>query len=55
MVCARDNGTDSLVVGQLNIKSEILLSLSFQPITSLVCYFYNYKYHEVSEANYFAI
>ena len=55
IVCARDTGADGLVIEQHNIKSDILLSLSLQPFSSSDCYFYNYKYHEVSEANYFAI
>ena len=55
MVCARDAGAVRLVIIQHNINSEILLSLSLKPISSSDSYFYNYNYHEVSEANYFAV
>ena len=55
MVCARDTGADGLLIVQRDIKSEILLSLSFQPYSFTDCFFYNYKYYEISEANYFAL
>ena len=52
LVCAKENGGKNLVIIQYDIKSDILLSLSFQRVYNedniLI---YNYKYHEVSENN----
>ena len=52
LVCAKENGGKMLAISQHDIKSEILLSLSFQRINindfnNIVIY--NYKYHEVPE------
>ena len=51
LVCAKENGGKTLVISQHDIKSEILLSLSFQLIynNNYICWIYNYKYHEVPE------
>ena len=57
MVCARNNGAINMIIQQYNIKSEVLSSLSLQPVgvLSLNCHLYNYKYHEVPESNFFVM
>ena len=55
MVCAKNTGANGVVIGQYNIKSEILLSLSFQPTLFTGRFFYNYKYHEIPQANCFVL
>jgi len=54
MACARNTGAVGLSITQHNIKTESLLSLSFKPVSSQDYYFFNYKYHEIPEANCFA-
>ena len=55
MVCARDRGANYVTVVQCNIKTEILSSLLFQPkLYSNMC-LYNYKYHKIPQANFFAL
>ena len=53
MVCGRDKGAIGVQLYQHNIKSNILSSLGFQQDSTWVLCFYNYKYPEISEANYF--
>ena len=47
LVCAKESGSKVLVISQHDIKSEVLLSLSFQCITNFHFLIYNYKYHKV--------
>ena len=50
LVCARENGASAAVISQHNLKSDILTSLSFQPCGDHRFHFYNYRYHEISQA-----
>jgi len=47
-VCARENGAKEVTIRQYNIESDILASLSFQPLDYGTCRCYNYRYHEIS-------
>ena len=54
MISARDNGAEFVAIGQQdNITKDVLLSLSFHPVVSVDFYFYNYKYHEIPESNFY--
>ena len=50
LVCARENGATAVSINQYNIESDILASLSFEPFRYQTYHFYNYKYHEISQA-----
>ena len=50
LVCARENGTSTATVCQRNIENDILASLSFQLYDYYTLHFYNYRYHEISQA-----
>ena len=50
LVCARENGAKTVTIFQYNIERDILASLSFLPSESLTFHFYNYRYHEISQA-----
>ena len=53
LVCARNNGARVVTISQLNIESNILSSLSFQPCEQRCTFhFYNYRYREVSQAKF---
>ena len=52
LVCARENRAKKITIHQRNIESDILASLSFQPSHFETIHFYNYRYHEVSQANF---
>ena len=52
LVCARENGAGQVLIGQHNIESSILTSLSFQPLRYTTVHFYNYGYHEISQAKF---
>ena len=53
LVCARENGAKVVSVFQHNIESNILSALSFQPSErQCTFHFYNYRYHEVSQAKF---
>ena len=52
MICLRDLGVMSLAVAQHNIKSKVLNSLLFEVDSSVQRCFYNYKYHEIPQAQY---
>ena len=52
LVCARENGAEAAIVVQRNIQSDILASLSFQPYGESTLHFYNYGYHEISQAKF---
>ena len=47
LVCARKNGAGRVLISQHNIETDILTSLSFQPLRFDAFHFYNYKYHEI--------
>ena len=49
LVCVKDSDGKSVGLSQHNIKPDVLLSLSFHCIDNLKYFIYNYKYHEVSE------
>ena len=52
LVCAKKSGVKTLAMYQSDIKSDVLLSLSFQGINgNLIFSIYNYKYHGVPENN----
>ena len=53
LVCARENGISAAAIAQLNIGSDILSSLSFQVFDHSTFHFYNYRYHEISQARLF--
>ena len=55
LVCARENGARTVSVWQHSIESNILASLSFIPSQSLTYHFYNYRYHEISQAKFWAL
>jgi len=48
---AKESGASTFSVSQHNIDSEILKSLSFKQGPPKQRCFYNYRYHEISEAN----
>ena len=50
LVCARENGASTALILQHSIESDILTSLSFQPSGCNTFHFYNYRYHEISQA-----
>ena len=50
LMCARENGANAATISQRNLESDILTSLSFQPLDCYRFHFYNYKYEEVSQA-----
>ena len=50
LVCAKENGASAAIIAQRNIESDILISLSFQPYGYDIFHFYNYRYHEISQA-----
>ena len=50
LVCARENGASTAVISQRNLESDVLTSLSFQPLGDYRFYFYNYRHHEISQA-----
>ena len=50
LVCARENGVVAAVISQRNMESDISTSLSFQPYDHDIVHFYNYRYHEISQA-----
>ena len=52
LVCARENGAIQVSIDQHNIESDILTSLSFQLYRYKPFHFYNYKYHEISQAKF---
>ena len=52
VVCASEIGAKVLQISQRIIKSEVLLSVSFQLKDECSCFsIYNYKYPEVHESN----
>ena len=55
LVCARENGTRTASVYQHDIKSDILASLSFLPSEHNTIHFYNYRYHEISQAKFWIL
>ena len=50
LVCARENGAITATISQCSIENDILTSLSFQPFNHDTLHFYNYRYHEISQA-----
>ena len=52
LVCAKENGVRTVRIRQHNIESDILASLSFLPSGSQTLHFYNYRYHETSQAKF---
>ena len=52
LVCARENGAITVLIQQYNIESDILASLSFLPSGSTTLHYYNYRYHEISQAKF---
>ena len=54
LVCARENGATKVLMCQCNVESDILASLSFLPSQSLTYHFYNYRYHEISQAKFWS-
>ena len=52
LVCAREKDALTVTIQQNNIESDILASLSFQPSGSQTFHFYNYRYHEISQAKF---
>ena len=51
IVSAKDHGAKYISLLQLNIKSDILLSLLFQKVKFITCCFFNYYYPEVPQDN----
>ena len=49
IVSARDNGAKYISLLQFNMKSDILLSLSFRQVRLLTVCFYNYYHHEIPQ------
>ncbi|XP_065900326.1 uncharacterized protein [Dysidea avara] len=49
---AKESGASTFSVSQCNIESEILESLSFKQSVPKQRCFYNYRYHEISQANF---
>ena len=54
-VSAKDNRAISLSISQQDLQSDTLLSLSFIEGSPVQRCFYNYKYHEVSQAKFWCI
>ena len=52
LVCARENGASAATISQHNIEHNVLTSLSFQPHDYCPFHFYNYSYHEISQAKF---
>jgi len=52
LVFARESGAIQVSIDQHNIESDILTSLSFQPLRYDAYHFYNYKYHEILQAKF---
>ena len=52
LVCARENGASGAAISQCNIENDVLTSLSFQPNYHSTLHFYNYRYHEISQAKF---
>ena len=52
LVCARENGASAATISQHKIESDILTSLSLQPYDQYAFHFYNYRYHEISQAKF---
>ena len=55
LVCARENGATKVSIRQYNIESDILASLSFLPFEYQTFHFYNYRYHEISQAKFWTL
>ena len=55
LVCARENGAAILSIHQYNIESDILASLSFEPIRHQTYHFYNYRYHEILQPKFWIL
>ena len=55
LVCARKNGATKVSIRQYNIESDILASLSFLPFEYQTIHFYNYRYHEISQAKFWTL
>ena len=52
LVCVSENDVRTASICQHNIENDVLFSLSFLPSGSNMDHFYNLKYHEVSENNF---
>ena len=52
LTCARENSAIKVTIHQHIIESDLLASLSFLPSGSLTIHFYNYRYHEISQAKF---
>ena len=54
LVCARENSPSiaTISISQYSIESNILSSLSFQPVDDTAYHFYNYRYPEISQAKF---
>ena len=52
LVCARENGASEAKIFQRNLHSDILTSLLFQSHNNDGFHFYNYRYHEISQAKF---
>jgi len=52
MICAKGLGVISLSVAQRNLKSKVLESLSFEAGSPVLRCLYNYKYHEIPQAQF---
>ena len=50
LICIKENGAKAATVIQHNIESDILRLLSFRPLGYQALHFYNYRYHEISQA-----
>ena len=55
LVCARENGTTTMLIRQCNMESDILASLSFEPSRYSTFHFYNYRHHEISQAKFWTV
>ena len=55
LVCARENGAATVSIHQSNIESDILASLLFEPSEYHTFHFYNYRYHEISQAKFWTL
>ena len=52
LVSVKESGAKVLVMRQFDIKPDILSSLSFKHIVDTYLSIYNYKYHEVSDSEF---
>ena len=52
LTCAKENSAIKVTIHQHTIESDLLASLSFLPSGSLTFQFYNYRYHEISQAKF---